>query len=245
MRCSIVPPYLLARLAAIEDRGLEHVAAAAQAALAIDEPRRCARGAQPAPPSVRQAAPRAPARQLKGPQRTIFDAGHVESLPGTTVRTEGQPVGDDASVTEAYDGLGSTHALYRFAYARASIDDNNLPLLASVHYGRAYDNAFWNGEQMVFGDGDGTVFRGFTSSLTVVGHELTHGVTQYSANSPIRGSPGRSTSPSRMCSAPWWNSTTGAERRGGELAHRRGLIHRSGAGQGAALDERSGHGVRR
>jgi Zn-dependent metalloprotease len=190
MRCSIVPPYLLARLAAIEDRGLEHVAAAAQAALAIDEPLRCARHAQPAPPSVRQSAPRPPARELEGPQRTIFDAGHAESLPGKTVRTEGQPAGSDTSVSEAYDGLGSTHALYRFVYSRASIDDNNLPLRASVHYGRDYDNAFWNGDQMVFGDGDGTVFRGFTSSLSVVGHELTHGVTQHSANLTYLGQSG-------------------------------------------------------
>jgi Zn-dependent metalloprotease len=192
MRCSIVPPYLLARIAAIEDRGLERAAAAVRAALAHDDPLRYARRAQPAPPGVRQRAPRTPpaSRTLEGPNRTVFDAGGTEILPGKTVRTEGQDPGKDTSVTEAYDGLGFTHSLYRYAYSRASIDDKNLPLLATVHYGRDYDNAFWNGDQMVFGDGDGTVFRGFTSSLTVIGHELTHGVTQHSANLTYEGQSG-------------------------------------------------------
>ena len=62
-------------------------------------------------------------------------------------------------------------------YGRNSIDDEGLPLDATVHYGRRYDNAFWNGQQMVFGDGDGELFNRFTVSLDVIGHELTHGVT--------------------------------------------------------------------
>jgi Zn-dependent metalloprotease len=192
MSCSVVPPYLLARIAAIEDRGLERAAAAARAALVHDEPLLTARRTQPAPPAVRQRVPRIPpaARVLEAPNRTIFDAGGTQNLPGTTVRTEGQDAGKDTSVNEAYDGLGFTHSLYRYAYSRASIDDKNLPLLASVHYGHDYDNAFWDGSQMIFGDGDGTVFRGFTSSLSVIGHELTHGVTQYSANLTYEGQSG-------------------------------------------------------
>jgi Zn-dependent metalloprotease len=187
MRCSIVPPYLLARLASIEDRGLEHVAAAAGAALEIDVPVRSIRR-QPRSPVV---PPRTLAvRRLEPPNRTIFDARNRESLPGYLVRREADPPTADDSVTEAFDGLGHTHALYRDAYARASIDDDNLPLLATVHYGRLYDNAFWNGERMVFGDGDGTVFLGFTSSLSVIGHELTHGVTQYTANLTYEGQSG-------------------------------------------------------
>jgi Zn-dependent metalloprotease len=134
-----------------------------------------------------RAAGRSP---LEGPHRTIFDAQGSEVLPGRKVRGEGDPAGADASVTEAYDGLGSTHELYRVAYRRASIDDHNLPLNATVHYGRDYDNAFWNGEQMVFGDGDGTIFETFTSSLSVIGHELTHGVTQYTAGLDYEGQSG-------------------------------------------------------
>ena len=50
-----------------------------------------------------------------------------------------------------------------------------------MHYGTDYDNAFWDGTQMVFGDGDGVIFLPFTRSVDVIGHELAHGVTQYTS----------------------------------------------------------------
>ena len=115
-------------------------------------------------------------------QRHIYDAANGSALPGTEVRGEGRPAVDDVAVNEAYDYLGDTHAFYLKVYGRNSIDDNGLPLVGSVHYEREYDNAFWNGEQMVFGDGDGQVFNRFTIAVDVVGHELTHGVTEHSAN---------------------------------------------------------------
>ena len=59
-----------------------------------------------------------------------------------------------------------------------------------MHFGVEYDNAFWDGQRMVFGDGDGEVFRGFTGSLTVIGHELTHGVVQHTANLAYEGQAG-------------------------------------------------------
>ncbi|MDT2255435.1 M4 family metallopeptidase [Paenibacillus larvae] len=49
---------------------------------------------------------------------------------------------------------------------------------------------FWNGEQIAYGDGDGVNFRAFSSDLGVIGHELTHGVTQYTANLEYRNEPG-------------------------------------------------------
>ena len=85
-------------------------------------------------------------------------------------------------------------------YGRASIDNTDMPLDGTVHYGRQWDNTFWDGKRMVFGDGDGIVFRRFTASLSVIGHELAHGVTQYSANLAYRGSRRTSTSPCPMCS---------------------------------------------
>ena len=83
----------------------------------------------------------------------------------------------DAEANEAYDGLGATFDFFTGVYDRNSIDDEGLHLDATVHYGRRYDNAFWNGQQMVFGDGDGDLFNRFTVSLDVIAHELTHGVT--------------------------------------------------------------------
>jgi Zn-dependent metalloprotease len=111
-------------------------------------------------------------------QRTIFDAHHTETLPGDIARLEGGPPTGDAAVDEAYDGLGATFDLYWEEYERNSIDDEGMPLRATVHFGQEYNNAFWNGEQMVFGDGDGELFNRFTISLDIIGHELTHGVTE-------------------------------------------------------------------
>ena len=65
-----------------------------------------------------------------------------------------------------------------------------MKLDSTVHYGQEYNNAFWNGEQMVYGDGDGEIFQRFTKCIDVIGHELTHGVTQYEAALEYEGQPG-------------------------------------------------------
>ena len=65
-----------------------------------------------------------------------------------------------------------------------------MPLTSTVHYQRAYDNAFWDGQQMVYGDGDGEFFNRFTLAVDVIGHELTHGVTEHTCNLTYSGQPG-------------------------------------------------------
>jgi len=110
--------------------------------------------------------------------RTIYTTNHTQNLPGQVVRTEGSSASTDVAVNEAYDGLGATYDFFSDEYGRNSIDDEGMPLNASVHFGQGYDNAFWNGQQMVFGDGDGDLFNRFTISLDVIGHELAHGVTE-------------------------------------------------------------------
>lgn len=111
-------------------------------------------------------------------QRTIYDAKNEQRLPGVVVRAEGSPASGNAAVDEAYDGLGATYNFFWDIFDRNSIDDEGLALNATVHFGDSYDNAFWDGERMVFGDGDGTLFNRFTVSLDVIGHELAHGVTE-------------------------------------------------------------------
>ncbi len=114
-------------------------------------------------------------------ERAVYDAQHASTLPGELVRAEGKPATSDDPANRAYDGLGATWQLYWSAFQRDSLDAKGLKLIASVHYQQQYDNAFWDGQQMVFGDGDGTYFNDFTISVDVIGHELTHGVTQYTA----------------------------------------------------------------
>jgi hypothetical protein len=174
----IVPPYLLQRLVESDDSEL---ARRARSTLAHDAVLR-ARPARPAPATA--------TASTTGLDRTIHDTHHSTTLPGDVVRNEGGAASGDKAVDQAYDGLGETWHLYDAAFSRNSVDGNGLPLVGTVHYGKDYDNAFWDGSQMVFGDGDGTIFLGFTSSLDVIGHELTHGVTQFTAGLDYSGQSG-------------------------------------------------------
>lgn len=115
-------------------------------------------------------------------QRSIYTANNGGRLPGQLLRAEGGKATGDKAVDEAYDGLGKTYDLYSQVYDRDSLDGLGLPLVATVHYKKDYDNAFWDGNQMIFGDGDGDLFNRFTISVDVMGHELTHGVTQYESS---------------------------------------------------------------
>ncbi len=112
----------------------------------------------------------------------VCDAANTISLPGNLVRDDGQPAASDIAINEAYDGSEATWAFYNSVFGRNSVDGHGLKLTSTVHYDHLYDNAFWNGSQMVYGDGDSTLFDRFTKCLDVIGHELTHGVTQYTTN---------------------------------------------------------------
>ncbi|MBI4761450.1 MAG: M4 family metallopeptidase [Chloroflexi bacterium] len=139
--------------------------------------------------AMRQAAP-------GGKSRLIYDAKTGVSLPGTLVRQEGDAPTADAAVNEAYDGSGATYDLFKEVYSRDSIDGGGMQLKSTVHYRKGYDNAFWNGEQMVYGDGDedlpeqDRLFNRFTISIDIIGHELTHGVTQFEAKLVYSYQPG-------------------------------------------------------
>lgn len=131
------------------------------------------------------------ANRVGGKRRTVFDCGHAEATDGAVVkRSEGAQKSADNSVNNAYDGLGYTYDFWKAVFERNSIDDKGMRLDGYVHYGRGYNNAFWNGRQMIFGDGDGVLFTDFTGSLDVIGHELGHGITQYTANLAYHGQAG-------------------------------------------------------
>lgn len=170
----ILPPHILR---AIAERGSPEERAAASRTLALDSTLRAMR----ATPLAFTAAPTAPAViQPAAKQRTIYTAHNQQQLPGTVVATEKNPPAGNAdpAVVEAFNGLGATWDFYFDVFDRQSIDDEGMSLDATVHYANRYNNAFWNGRQMVFGDGDGQLFNRFTVALDVIGHELTHGVTQ-------------------------------------------------------------------
>ncbi len=115
-------------------------------------------------------------------RRTIFDCrnGTVLSRAVLARSEDGEPSADP-SVNRAFDGFGLTREFYAEVLGRNSIDDQGMRLDGYVHRGLRYNNAFWDGQAMVFGDGDGLVFTDFTGSIDVIAHELTHGVTEFSA----------------------------------------------------------------
>lgn len=82
---------------------------------------------------------------------------------------------------DAHYYAGVVYDYYKNNFNRNSFDNNGATIRSTVHYSRNYNNAFWNGSQMVYGDGDGTTFTSLSGSLDVVGHELTHAVTERTA----------------------------------------------------------------
>ncbi|SHE30265.1 Thermolysin metallopeptidase, catalytic domain [Modicisalibacter ilicicola DSM 19980] len=173
-RPGFMPPFILERIAAHGDARLK---GCAQRTLEADAYFRTRRDPQIA---ANLALPEGSPRPGE-PARYIYSADYREVLPGTLVREEGQGDTGDPAADEAYSGLGVTYRFFWEVFERNSIDDRGMPLLGTVHYGQDYENAFWNGAQMVFGDGDGELFNRFTAALDVIGHELAHGVIEREA----------------------------------------------------------------
>ena len=118
----------------------------------------------------------------------VYDAHNTQNLPGTTIQNPAK--NKDIAVREAYNGASITYDLFKSVFDRDSIDDKGMCIDSTVHYDKDYDNAFWDGKQMVYGDGDGDLFNRFTLSVDVIGHELTHGVTEYEAGLEYADQPG-------------------------------------------------------
>ncbi len=113
--------------------------------------------------------------------RRSYDGNNRSRLPGSLRRTEGQGPTGDVPVDDAHDNAGITYDYYLAVEGRDSIDGAGKTLVSTAHHLKNYDNAFWNGSQMVYGDG-ATYFTPLSGALDVVGHELTHAVTEFSAN---------------------------------------------------------------
>lgn len=114
--------------------------------------------------------------------RCVYNAYNKEELPGWILRQEGAPSTNDIAADEAYQYLGVTHEFFWKNFRRNSLNNKGLPLNATVHFGNRYQNAFWDGRLMVFGDGDGEIFNRFTVAPDIVAHELSHGIIESTAN---------------------------------------------------------------
>jgi hypothetical protein len=181
--CTFIPTFLLERIAASHpDREASRCCAAT---LVLDAELRNQRRDHPG-----RRPPQRPASTTEQSEWTVHDAAHGTTLPGALVRSAGDRESGDAAVDEAATGLTATLDFFTSVLSRRSYDDEGAEVVATVHYGRDYDNALWNGDQLVLGDGDGKVFGRFTRSLDVLGHEFGHAVTQHSAALAYEGQSG-------------------------------------------------------
>jgi Zn-dependent metalloprotease len=120
--------------------------------------------------------------------RTVYTAGETNKLPGTVARKEGGEASKDSDVNNAYDYTGDVYGYYRTHFdERKSYDGQDAPLISTVHFaekaGVPYENAYWNGQQMVFGNN-------YAKALDIIGHEITHGVTEHTSGLVMSGQPG-------------------------------------------------------
>ncbi len=180
-RCQIIPPYLLEKLASSHPD--PDTCECSSHTLEVDDRLRTRR--------VQQAAALvAPTVAASEGPFSVHDAKHGTELPGVLVRRAGDRPTGDVAVDEAYAGVEATLAMFAEVYGRSSYDGQGAPVVSTVHYEKGYDNAFWDGTQLVFGDGDGQVFGRFTKPVDVLAHEFSHAVTQYTANLTYQGQPG-------------------------------------------------------
>lgn len=172
MTCSFVPPYLLRRLADAGDRRnlLTETRDPCRSTLLLDEQMRARRAAGPAP------------SESPSDDWIVHDARNGRDLPGIPARRSDQTPTGDAAVDEAAEGTAASLRLLSQVFGRDSYDGQGATAIVTVHYERDYVNAFWDGTQLVLGDGDGRVFDRFTKAIDVLGHELAHALTQYTTN---------------------------------------------------------------
>ncbi|MBY0547574.1 MAG: M4 family metallopeptidase [Candidatus Obscuribacterales bacterium] len=119
----------------------------------------------------------------------IYDAKRGQSRPGTKARFEGEAPTSDNIVNNAYDFTAHVRGFLSEVYGRNGIDASGMRMVSTVHYGRKYNNAFWDGSAMTYGDGDGDIFNTFVL-LDVCGHEIGHGVTEHAAGTEYYGQSG-------------------------------------------------------
>ncbi|MBM7588111.1 neutral peptidase B [Bacillus pakistanensis] len=104
--------------------------------------------------------------------------------------TSGHKYFSDPAAVDAHVNAGEVYDYYKETFNRDSFDDAGAKLISSVHVGEGWNNAAWNGVQMMYGDGDGSTFIPLSGALDVIAHELTHAVTTSTADLVYENEPG-------------------------------------------------------
>ena len=237
MRCTFVPPYLLQRVALWA--GTRHASDSGRETLQVDDRLR-ARRESPADRDGRST----PAWHPRSGWYT---------LPTTPSRCPARLSGATAIPRSVIRRLTrrSTHPVRFGICSTASSVGSRLTerggtVSITVHYGRDYDNAFWDGTQLVFGDGDGQIFDRFTKPMDVMAHEYTHGVTQFTVGLAYQDQPGAlNESISDVFASMAKQRVLGQTAAEADWLIGAGLFHARDQRQSAPINARAGNGVRR
>lgn len=184
----IVPPYMQEKIGDAEDVKDDEMADAMRRDYLFRSDRNFFKLATP---EVRNVLSIFPESITVKPIVEIYNAGKTKrEVPGKLMCTSAKPATKDADAKRTLEGGISTWKFYYELFKRNSIDNAGMKIRQSIHYGKTYGNAFWNGRQMVYGDGNKKYYDSFTTDLDIIGHELTHGVVQYEANFDYEFQPG-------------------------------------------------------
>lgn len=112
-----------------------------------------------------------------------FQLGGIFGFTGYEVSTTSPSnfFANPAAVSAQFNS-DKVNRYYQVMHKRNSLDDKGMTLINTVHIGVKWNNAAWNGRQMIYGDGDGIKYNSLVGGLDVAGHEMTHGVVEHTAD---------------------------------------------------------------
>ena len=185
--CHIIPEEVLARLAN-DQRLSDNERLAFRNSAALEPYWRRLRAATAELTSISTMSIAGAPLMAAAPTITVFNCNHGTNLPGAPVPNPGNSA--DPTAKRTFKETSAVAKFFKTLFNRNSIDNQGMAMQSSIHFGTNYNNAFWNGQQMTYGDGDGNIFVDFTKSNDVIAHELTHGVTQFSSQFAYANEPG-------------------------------------------------------
>lgn len=180
--CGFLPPYIEARLALSDDPVVRRIGHDTSRAGSVARTMRLLKqhgmqGRNPKPGTSRN--------------RTVYDMESLDApLPGVERRSEKQPATGIEDVDAVFDHAGITHDFYKKVFKRQSLNGAGYPLKGSVNYGFQVVGAYWTGDQVLYGAGDGEYFLSAARSLEIAAHELTHGLIGFTSMLQYQNEPG-------------------------------------------------------
>ena len=190
----IIPPYINNRLAASPDKNISQIAINTKfRSYRFRSDRTFFKNANDTEKGILCAIPRrAKKTETESAKLEVYDCKTTTSLTNAALlwENDGTALPADQDAVNVINAGDATWKFYYELFGRNSIDNLGMIIQQYIHYDRKYDNAFWDGRRMIYGDGDGEIFGSFTGDIDIIGHELTHGVTQYEANLEYHGQAG-------------------------------------------------------